>query len=98
MKRLRTSATVALIVAAVAAAAFTLGGKAFFSTSSDADAPVPTQTYPREVTGPASGPVRLAGPRNESAPGELGVARGDSTAPFEADAAGQLVTNEQTRL
>jgi lipase chaperone LimK len=42
--------------------------------------------------------VRVAGSRNSSAPGEPGAARDNSTANFEADAAGQLVTNEQTRL
>ena len=99
MKLWKRSSTVVLIVAAVAAATISLGGKAFFSKSAaEAEAPVPVQTRPRDAPAPASEPERLAEQRHGSASEERPAARVDSTESFEADAAGQLVTNEQTRL
>lgn len=99
MRRWGNSGTVTLIVAVVATATIALGGKAFFSKpSTQADAPVPTQMRPRDAAAPASGPAHFAEPRDGSAPKEREAARGDPLGSFEADTAGQLVINEQTRL
>ena len=99
MKRWQSSSTVVLIVAAVAAATISLGSKALLSKSAaEAEAPVPMQTRPRDASAPASEPERFAQQRHDSASEERQAAPVDSTESFEADAAGQLITNEQTRL
>ena len=99
MKLWKSSSTVVLIVAAVAVATISLGSKAFLSKSAaEAEAPVPMQTRPRDASASASEPERFAEQRHNSPSEERKAAPADSTESFQADAAGQLVTNEQTRL
>lgn len=99
MKLWKSSSTLVLIVAAIAAATIALGNKGFFSKSAaGAEATVAMQTRPRDASTPASEPERFAEQHHESASKQREAARVDSTESFEADAAGQLVTNEQTRL
>lgn len=99
-RRVRLGAS-ALITAAVVAAGMTLALKAFFSDKpaveqarTDAPAPI-AQSAPRAVTDMTVATRKRGTIEREPPPFQ---APSDDTVPFTADAKGQLVTTEETRL